>query len=129
VPHPATLVPLHADWVASHTSGTQAFIKQYHDAGQSLEVMHCMQTLFEVSQTMPSEVQSALVAHAGRQKLRRQCTLLPAQWLSTMHSRQRPLAVSHRLLEQSPLFLQTATGTHLLALQAWLVEHSASFVH
>jgi hypothetical protein len=27
------------------------------------------------------------------------------------------------------LFLQTATATHLLALQAWPVEQSVSFVH
>jgi hypothetical protein len=55
--------------------------------------------------------------------------LLALQWLSTRHSMQRPFALSHRLLAQSVLFLQTATATHLLALQACPVEQSASFVH
>lgn len=126
---PATLVPLHADWVASQASGTHAFIRQYQEAGQSFEVRHPMHTLLDVSQTMPRALQSAFEVQAGLQKLRRQCTLLALQWLSTRHSRQRPFAVSHRLLVQSPLFLQTATATHLLALQACPAEQSASLLH
>jgi hypothetical protein len=55
--------------------------------------------------------------------------LLPLQWLSTRHSMQRPFALSHWLLAQSPLVLQTATSTHWLALQACPVEQSVSFVH
>jgi hypothetical protein len=67
VPHPATLVPLQADWVASHTSGKHVFMRQYHDAGQSLDVKQRIQTLFEISQTIPRAAQSVFEAQAGLQ--------------------------------------------------------------
>jgi hypothetical protein len=77
--HEATLVPLHADCVESHTSGTQAFIRQYHDAGQSVADRHCTHTELEVSQTMPSELQSPFLVQADLQVLRTQCILLAPQ--------------------------------------------------
>jgi hypothetical protein len=71
-----TLVTLHADWVVSHRSGTQAVTKQYQDAGQSLLERHCLHALTEVSQTMPRALQSAFEVQVVRQTLRRQRLLL-----------------------------------------------------
>jgi hypothetical protein len=127
--HEATLVPLHADWVESHTSGTQVSTRQYHDAGQSVADMHCTQAELEVSQTMPRELQSVFERQAVRQTLRTQCTLPDPQWLSTRHSMQTLFAVSQMLLGQSLLFLQVSTATHLFARQGCPAEQSESFAH
>jgi hypothetical protein len=127
----ATLVPLHADWVASHTSGTQASTtppRQYHDAGQSVADRHCTHAEFEVSHTMPSELQSLVEVQAVLQTLRTQCMLEP-HWLSTRHSMQTLFAVSQSPLEQSLLVLQVASATHSLALQDSPVAQSESVVH
>jgi hypothetical protein len=129
VPHEATLVPLHADWVASHTSGTHALIRQYHDAGQSVVARHGTHAELDVSQTMPRALQSAFEVQPGLQTLRTQRLLLPLQWLSTRQSMQTPFAESHSLLGQSLLFLQTGKATHLLALQAWPVAQSVFAMH
>jgi hypothetical protein len=127
--HEATLVPLQADWVVSHTSGTQAFIRQYDEAGHSVADKHCTHTALEVSQTMPRELQSLFLAQAGLQTLRTQCMLLAPQSLSMTQSMQRLFAVSQRPFEQSPLFLQVAAATHLLAVQNLPVGQSVSTVH
>ena len=124
----ATLVPLHADWVESHTSGTQAAIRQYDDAGQSVEDRHCTHTEFEVSHTMPRELQSRVEVQVVLQTLRTQCSLEP-HWPSTRHSMQTLFAVSQSPVEQSLLFLQVALATHLLALQDFPVEQSESVMH
>ena len=128
-PHEATLVPLHADWVESHTSGTQAFMRQYHDAGQSVTDRHCTHAELDVSQTMPRELQSPFEVQVVLQTLRTQRMLLEPQLLSTRHSMQMLFAVSQILVEQSPLVLQVATATHLLALQECPVEQSEFAMH
>jgi hypothetical protein len=83
----------------------------------------------EVSQTIPSAVQSPFLVQAGRQILRTQCVLLALQWLSMRQSMQRLFAVSQRPLEQSPLPLQVSAATHLLAVQNFPVGQSESAVH
>ena len=117
-PQEATLVPLHADWVASHTSGTQTLIRQYQDAGQSLLVRHCPHVPEEVSQSMPRGLHSAFDVQMVRQTLRRQRLLMEPQLLSPTQSMQRLFAVSHALVGQSELYLQTAATTHWLAVQS-----------
>ena len=115
--------------MVSHTSGTQAYIRQYDDAGHSVADKHCTHTALEVSQTMPRELQSLLLVQAGRQTLRTQCWLLPLQWLSITQSMQRLFAESQRPVEQSLLSLQVDSATHLLAVQAFPVGQSESAVH
>ena len=127
--HPATLVPLQADWVESHTSGTQAFTRQYQDAGQSLLVRHCTHPLLVVLQTMPRALQSAFEVQLVRQTLRRQRLLLEPQLPSETQSMQRLFAVSQTLVVQSELYLQVATATHVLALQPCPVVQSVSAKH
>jgi hypothetical protein len=107
---------LHADWVESHTSGTQAFIRQYQDAGHSVADRHCTHAELEVSQTIPREVHPLVEVQAVLQTLRMQRWLLPLQLLSTKHSMHTLFAESQILVEQSPLFLQVARATHLLLL-------------
>ena len=126
----ATLVPLHADWVESHTSGTQALTRQYHDAGQSVADRHCTHAPLEVSQTIPRELQSPFEVQEVLQTLRMQRLLLDPQLLSATQSMQTLFAVSQSPGEQSLLFLQVATATHLLLLlQDFPVEQSEAAVH
>ena len=127
--HEATLVPLQEDWVESHTSGTQVFIRQYQDAGHSVADRHGTHTELEVSQTMPSAVHPLVEVQEVLQTLRTQRWLLPLQSLSARHWMQTLFAESQILVEQSPLFLQVARATHLLAVQACPVAQSVVDMH
>ncbi len=125
-------MPLHADWVESHTSGTQEAETpgwQYHDAGQSDVDRHCTHAEFEVSQTMPRELQSRLDVQAVLHTLRTQRMLLEPHWLSTTQSMHTLFAVSQSPGVQSLLYLQVAKATHLLLLQDCPVGQSDEATH
>jgi hypothetical protein len=124
-----TLVPLQADWVASHTSGTQTLIMQYQDAGQSSLARHCLHAPTEVSQTMPRALQSAFVVQMVLQTLRRQRLLLEPQLLSPTQSMQRLFAVSQTLVEQSAFNVQIAAAAHRLPMQSYPVAQSEFAMH
>jgi hypothetical protein len=104
-------------------------MRQYDDAGQSVEDRHCTHAELEVSQIMPRAVQALFEVQAFLQILRMQCWLLEPQLLSTRHSMQTLFAVSQILDAQSGLLLQVATATHLLPLQVCPVAQSEFAVH